>query len=59
MSTQAAGVVVPGQEKTGKKKLVRRAAPDGSQTDSPGGAVVFVALNVWIGGAVFFGVALV
>jgi polyferredoxin len=48
MSTQAAGVVVPGQEKR-KKKLVRRAAPDGSQRIRRVVQWVFVAMNVWIG----------
>jgi polyferredoxin len=48
MSTQAAGVVVPGQEKR-KKKLVRRAAPDGSQRIRRVVQWVFVALNLWIG----------
>ena len=48
MSTQAAGAVVPGQEKR-KKKLVRRAAPDGSQRIRRVVQWVFVALNLWIG----------
>jgi polyferredoxin len=48
MSTHAANSIVPGHEK-GKRKLVRRAAPDESQRIRHVVQGVFVALNVWIG----------
>lgn len=52
MSNQAADVVATGQEKR-KRKLVRRAAPDGSQKVRRIVQWVFVALNVWIGAQFF------
>lgn len=48
MSTQAADAVVPEQEKR-RKKLVRRSAPDASQTIRRWVQWLFVALNLWIG----------
>jgi polyferredoxin len=48
MGTQTVDAVFPGREK-GKRKLVRRSAPDQSQPVRHLVQLVFVALNLWIG----------
>jgi len=49
MSIQAIETAVPSAEKKGRRKLVRRAAPDQSQRIRHIVQFTFVALNLWIG----------